>query len=155
MKEVKDKSKGSKKAFIIGGVVLLLLAGASYGVYYVVKRKKRTGSYMGGGGSGGSSKRASSGRSDGSSKRTSTGTRYTNKSYPLRYGTYHPDVKVLQRYLKATYNANLGRYGKNKDGVDGKFGNATKNAAIKHLKKQVFTEKDIAGMKAALKIIKA
>lgn len=146
MEKVKEvKSTGKAKKIIIGGIILLALAGASYGAYYLVKRKKKTGSYMGDTASGGSSSTRT---------RTSERVQYTNKGYPLRYGTYHPDVAVLQRYLKATYNANLGSYGKNKDGVDGKFGNATKNAALKHLKKQVFTEKDIAGMKAALKIIK-
>ncbi len=146
----KVKSKSGTKKFIIAGFILLVVAGASYGAYYLVQRKKKTGSYMGGGTSGG----GGSTKTRTSTTRASTGTQYTNKSYPLRYGTVHPDVAVLQRYLKTTYNANLGSYGKNRDGVDGHFGNVTKNAALKHLRKQVFTEKDIAGMKTALKIIK-
>ena len=149
----KVKSKSGTKKFIIGGIILLVVAGASYGAYYLVQRKKKTADFMGGPASGRSG--STSGGSGSTKTRTSVRSQYTNKSYPLRQGTSHPGVAVLQRYLKATYNANLGSYGKNRDGVDGKFGNATKNAALKHLKKQVFTEKDIAGMKAALKIIKA
>tara|TARA_R110002072_G_scaffold169279_2_gene322903 strand:- start:2721 stop:3170 length:450 start_codon:yes stop_codon:yes gene_type:complete len=135
--KAKSQSKNNKKLFIIGGVALLVLAGAGYGFYYFRKRKKETGSYMGG--------------STGGKK--SGGFSCTSKSYPLSFGTCHPDVGVLQRYLKKTYKADLGSYGQNKDGVDEMFGKLTKDAALKYLKKESFTEKDIAGMKAALKLI--
>lgn len=130
-------NKVNKKALIIGGVALLAAAGAGYGIYYFFFRDKADEEYADG---------------DGSTKKLSK--TFTNKDYPLSYGTQHPDVGILQQYLKKTYHANLGNYGKNKDGVDAKFGKVTKEAALKHLKKAVFTEKDIAGMRAALKFIK-
>lgn len=136
--KAKSQGKNNKKLFIIGGIALLVLAGAGYGYYYFRKRKKETGSYLGGS--------ASRGKKSG-------GFSCTSKSYPLSFGTCHPDVGVLQRYLKKTYKADLSSYGKNKDGVDEMFGKLTKDAAVKYLKKESFTEKDIAGMKAALKLI--
>ena len=136
--KAKSQGKNNKKLFIIGGVALLVLAGAGYGYYFFRKRKKETGSYLGGLTSGG---------------KKSGGFGCSSKSYPLSFGTCHPDVGILQRYLKKTYKADLGSYGNNKDGVDEMFGKLTKDAALKYLKKESFTEKDIAGMKAALKLI--
>lgn len=136
--KAKAQGMNKKKLFIIGGVALLVLAGGGYAIYYFRKKKKETGSYFGGSGG--------DGKKSGGFSCTSTG-------YPLSFGTCHPDVGVLQRYLKKAYKANLGSYGKNKDGVDEMFGNMTKQAALTHLKKDSFTEKDIAGMKAALKIV--
>ena len=134
--KVKPQGMDKKKLFIIGGVALLVLTGGGYAIYYFRKKKKDTGSYLGG-----------------STGRKSGGFSCTSKSYPLSFGTCHPDVGVLQRYLIKTYKADLGSYGKNKDGVDEMFGKLTKDAALKYLKKESFTEKDIAGMKAALKLI--
>ena len=133
--KAKSQSKSNKKIFIIGGVALLVLAGAGYGYYYFRKRKKQTGSYLGGSGSSGG---------------TSGGFSCNSKSYPLNFGTCHPDVGVLQRYLKKKYKADLGSYGK--DGVDEMFGKLTKGAALKHLKKDSFTVQDIAAMKKALNL---
>lgn len=132
----KAQGMNKKKLFIIGGVALLVLAGGGYAIYYFRKKKKETGSYFGGSGGG-----------------KSGGFSCTSSTYPLSFGTCHPDVGILQRYLKKIYKADLGSYGKNKDGVDEQFGNLTKQAVLKHLKKDSFTEKDIAGMKAALKIV--
>lgn len=136
----KIKSKTGKKKFIIAGLILLVVAGAGYGVYYFTRRKDESADYI-------DPTSASAG------KKTVSGFGCKSTSYPLRYGTCHADVGILQRYLKTTYKAGLGNYGKNKDGIDNQLGNVTKNAALKHLGKEVFTEKDIAGMKAALKII--
>jgi LPXTG-motif cell wall-anchored protein len=80
--------------------------------------------------------------------------RCTNTGYPLGYGTCHADVELLQRYLKI-YNEDLGRSGKDKDGVDGKFGSKTVKAARKRLGKDAFTKEDIEGMKLSLKMIKS
>ncbi|WP_024772897.1 peptidoglycan-binding domain-containing protein [Aquimarina macrocephali] len=80
--------------------------------------------------------------------------RCANTQYPLEYGTCHADVELLQRYLKI-YNEDLGRSGKNKDGVDGKFGSKTVKAARKRLGKDAFTKEDIEGMKLSLKMIKS
>ena len=79
--------------------------------------------------------------------------KYSNSGYPIKYGSKHPDVMVLQRYLKI-YKENLGKTGIYKDGVDGKFGALTLKAAKKRLGKSVFTENDINGMRKAVKTIK-
>ncbi len=133
-----NKGKVNKKALIIGGVSLLAAAGIGYGIYHFFFKDKGDEDY--------------SDEDSGGAKKVSK--TFTNRDYPLSYGTHHPGVGILQLYLKKTYHANMGNYGKNKDGIDGKFGKVTKEAALKHLKKAVFTEKDIAGMRAALKFIK-
>lgn len=74
---------------------------------------------------------------------------HNKRGYPLKRGSRHSDVKVLQRYLKI-YKANLGRSGAKRDGVDGIFGLKTQRAAQKHLKKTVFTHSDITEMRKAL-----
>ena len=73
----------------------------------------------------------------------------TKRGYPIKMGSRHADVKVLQRYLKI-YKEDLGRSGPKRDGVDGIFGPKTSRAAQKRLKKTVFTQTDIAGMRKAL-----
>ncbi|TGV03639.1 peptidoglycan-binding domain-containing protein [Flavivirga rizhaonensis] len=83
----------------------------------------------------------------------STKPKYSNSGYPIKYGSQHRDVIILQRYLKI-YKENLGKTGTNKDGVDGKFGALTLKAAKKRLGKSVFTENDINGMRKATKTIK-
>lgn len=67
----------------------------------------------------------------------------------MKLGSRHADVKVLQRYLKI-YKEDLGKTGAKRDGVDGNFGPKTSKAAQKRLKKTVFTQADIAGMRKAL-----
>ena len=136
--KAKSQGKRNMKPFIIGGVALLAAAGAGYGIYYFFFKEKDD---------------EDSSDGDAGTRRKSTSI-FTSKSYPLSYGTNHPDVGILQLYLKKTYQANLGNYGENKDGIDEKFGKATKDAALKHLKKVSFTEKDIVGMKSALKFIR-
>lgn len=71
------------------------------------------------------------------------------KGYPIKLGSRHADVKVLQRYLKI-YKEDLGKTGAKRDGVDGIFGPKTSRAAQKRLNKTVFTQADIAGMRKAL-----
>lgn len=78
----------------------------------------------------------------------------SSKEYPLAYGTCHRDVNILQSYLSKMYKEDLGRSGKNKDGVDGMFGNKTNKAAKKHLGKASFSKQDIDGMRTAIKMIK-
>lgn len=73
----------------------------------------------------------------------------TNAGYPLKYGSRHPDVKILQRYLKI-YKETLGTSGPKRDGIDGVFGSKTSRAAKKRLGKTSFMQKDIAGMRKAL-----
>lgn len=68
----------------------------------------------------------------------------------IKYGSRHPDVKVLQRFL-IFKKANIGRTGSNRDGVDGIYGPKTLRAAKQYLKKTQFSRKDINGMKVSLK----
>src|SRR5690606_15985582 len=123
-------------------VVLVFAAG--YGIYLLRKRKKEK-SYLKGVSTKAVTKAASTASSTGFCK---------SRDYPLEYGTCHKDVEVLQRYLKVRYKANLGTYGKNKDGIDGMFGGATKNAALAHLKRTSFSRADIAKMMVYLGTIK-
>ncbi|WP_025741897.1 hypothetical protein [Aquimarina pacifica] len=81
--------------------------------------------------------------------------RCTNrKNYPLAYGTCMKDVEMLQQYLLKVHQADLGRSGPHKNGVDGMFGNKTNKAAKKYLGKTSFSRNDIESMKMANKIIK-
>ena len=73
--------------------------------------------------------------------------------YPLRFGTCHKDVGIVQHYLKTIHKAELGTSGKNKDGIDKQFGPKTKGASLQLMKKAVFHPKDIEAMKVALKFV--
>lgn len=77
------------------------------------------------------------------------GFRCTSKIYPLKYGTCHPDVVILQRVLRKA-GAELGSTGKNKDGVDGQFGSKTLAASRSYLNKAIFNPEDIAGLRNQL-----
>ena len=79
--------------------------------------------------------------------------RCSSTTYPLNYGTCHKDVAILQEYLKKVFNANLGNYGPNRDGVDAKFGSTTLLAAQKHLNRSAFSKPQIQGLRASLKYI--
>ena len=76
------------------------------------------------------------------SGRTSNPSFCTSHSYPLDYGTCHPDVKKIQQFL-IDNEAYLGSTGPNGDGVDGHFGNITKMFARKMLGKSSFTKEDM------------
>ena len=131
----------SKVIWIGGGIVLLV--GGGVAIWYMMKKKKEkeTQSEIA------TASAASSGRST-----ASRGFRCTSSKYPLTFGTCHPDVNILQRYLKSL-NMNLGRSGRNRDGVDGQFGALTKAAALKKLGKDTFQATDIEGIKKALNFV--
>ena len=141
--------KGNNQIFIISGSVLLVGA-VVFVVWYVKRRKKKdqkgedevvfatvSGS--------GSSTASSTHHRPGSTKPF----RCVSRSYPLQFGTCHPDVMVLQRYLKSL-KANLASSGSKRDGVDGKFGSMTQKAAMGKLGKSSFSSTDIKGMKLTL-----
>ena len=136
------KAQG-KKVFIIGGAVALILVAGGITYYFLRKRDKKNPSFWG--------KWETSKNANIPSKSSANPFRCTSQSYPLIFSTCHPDVVVLQRYLKHKYKADLGTYGKNKDGIDGKYGRKTQEAARAKLQKDAFHENDIASMKAALK----
>ena len=73
-----------------------------------------------------------------------------SRDYPLRYGSCHPDVTVLQTALKAL-GVNLGTFGPNRDGIDGKFGRVTENAVLSRIGKKVVSEADMDRVKAGLR----
>lgn len=163
--KVKVTGNNNKKIFV-GIGAFLVLAGAGYW-YYKKKKKKDEISMLGMDSSDSEIARTITG-----SRRTSTRptrptrligstvssrpTRFrcTSSSYPLQYGTCNKDVKVLQSYLHKIYKADLGRSGRNRDGVDGMFGNKTNRAAKMHLQKTSFSKQDIDGMRTAIKTIK-
>lgn len=125
-------STTTPKGWIITAGALIVLAGAGV-TYYVIRTRKQKKANRQMLASGGSTPKGA-----GRFRCTSTG-------YPLNYGTCHPDVGVLQRYLGKTFGATLV--------TDNKFGNNTRQAALTHLKKDQFDTKDLAAMKAALNFI--
>ena len=66
--------------------------------------------------------------SDSSSSSSSSSSKPAKK-FPLKKGSSGSEVAELQRFLKDEGQGYLlGTFGKNKDGVDGKFGNMTEKA---------------------------
>jgi len=132
--------------YIVGGLILLATAGGLYWYYQSKKRKQHQ-----------------TALSDPDliptipdyqtppivPIQTSTTTTSTASTTVIKTGSRHPDVKILQRYLK-NRGAYLGRSGKNKDGVDGIFGPLTAKAARALTGKTVFTSKDIQKYKSTL-----
>ena len=162
MKQTKSKVAPSfmaknKDILVVGGVIVVL-AGAAVTYYYMNKKKEKKTTADSNATTSVASN--SSGTSTtyqsppfvpvitGSSS-SSTKPIITKRGYPIKIGSRHADVKVLQRYLKI-YKEDLGRSGPKRDGVDGIFGPKTSRAAQKRLKKTVFTQADIAGMRKAL-----
>lgn len=80
-------------------------------------------------------------------RNTTPAFRCANTDYPLSYGTCHPDIKILQRYLKSL-GADLGSYGDS--GVDGRFGSLTLKAAQAKLGKPSFDRTAIRQLKERL-----
>ena len=124
-----------KRKFLIGGGILLGLTAIGTGIYLYQKKQNQDDHHP--------SKKAINNRSF----------QCTSKDYPLSYGTCHEDVKTLQRHLKKIYKADLGTSGEKKNGIDAQFGNKTKQASMQHLKKAVFTKKDIESMLVAEKFV--
>ncbi len=142
--------QGNNRIFIIGGSALVI--GAVVFVVWYVKRRKTQDTREEGDGlfatvssSGSSTASSSIHHRPGSTKPF----RCTSRSYPLEFGTCHPDVMVLQRYLKRL-KTDLGSSGPNRDGVDGKFGSKTQQAALSKLRRDSFSQTDIKGMKQTL-----
>ncbi len=140
------------KDLLIAGGTIITLVGAGFTWYYFQKKKKQKQMTLTG-----------SKQSTAVSQNTTTSSKVavrsvskrsassTGKSgYPIKYGSRHPDVKILQRYLKI-YKEDLGTSGARRDGVDGIFGPKTARASKKRLGKSVFTTSDINGMRNALK----
>jgi peptidoglycan hydrolase-like protein with peptidoglycan-binding domain len=147
----------NKDLLVVGGVIVVL-AGAAAAYYFMTKKKEKESDELAGaqGSTNSTTLSASSSYQTPpfvpiTSKPSSSSTKpsVTKTGYPIKYGSRHPDVKILQRYLKI-YKEDLGETGPKRDGVDGQFGPKTSRAAQKRLKKTVFTHADIAGMRKAL-----
>jgi len=134
------------KDLVIAGSAIVIVAGAGFAWYYFKKKKesKQTTAEN-------TITVATKNTTPIASKRSSLPAKKVKSGYPLQFGSRHPDVKVLQRYLKI-YKEDLGKTGKKRDGVDGIFGSKTLRASKKRLGKSVFTSKDIVGMQKALNI---
>jgi len=161
MKQIKPKvaptfiSK-NKDILVVGGVIVVL-SSAAIAYYYMAKKKVKneekdssvTGTIVSN-----SSETSATYNSPpfvpvntgGSSSSTKP---IITRGYPIKLGSRHADVKVLQRYLKI-YKEDLGKTGVKRDGVDGIFGPKTLRAAQKRLNKTIFAQVDIAGMRKAL-----
>ena len=148
--------KKNKDLLVVGGVIVVL-AGAATAYYFMTKKKEKKEAELASVSSGVTT--VASGASSyqtppfipstSTSSSSSTKPVITKTDFPIKYGSRHPDVKILQRYLKI-YKEDLGKTGPKRDGVDGQFGPKTSRAAQKRLKKTVFTQADIAGMRKAL-----
>jgi len=56
---------------------------------------------------------------------------FLDRELVLSNGMQEPEVAEMQRILKTKYNADLGAFGDNKDGIDGIFGTITESALFK------------------------
>lgn len=154
MKTVDNSPNSSKELLVVGGVILVLAIGG-FTWYYFSKKKKHN-----------ASNNDANLESDDptgtsifttppfrpTSTSTSTSTSSSSSAVYIKRGSRHPDVKILQRYLKY-YKEPLGRTGPKRDGVDGIYGKLTERAARKRLGKTSFTRSDITSMKNTLKVI--
>jgi len=143
---IASKKPQSSTIYIVSGLIVLATAGGLYWYYQNRKRKKTE---------------ASLEVTDDLSTipdyqtppivpiPTKLKTTTTSSGVVIKAGSRHPDVKILQRYLK-NRGAYLGRSGKNKDGVDGIFGPLTAKAARALTGKTVFTAKDIKKYKSTI-----
>ncbi len=132
--------KLDSKVFWIGGT-LILLAGGGVAYWYLEKKKKSR-----------EEAHTMTPSFNPAENTSNKGFKCINQQYPLTYGTCHPDVSILQRYLKAL-KMDIGRSGRNRDGIDGQFGALTQAAAKKKLGKERFSTTDLIGIKNALKFI--
>ncbi|WP_027395137.1 peptidoglycan-binding domain-containing protein [Aquimarina latercula] len=152
---VKKTENNDKMLWMIIGVSTLALGGIGYWYY----RKRKNKSEMFPSGAEDLDREIASTIANNTTRRSTitrrpTRFRCSSNEYPLKYGTCHRDVKILQSYLSKIHKSDLGRSGKNKDGVDGMFGNKTNKAAKMHLQKTSFSKQDIDGMRTAIKTIK-
>ncbi len=140
MKETakKDTFKIDNKKLLIGGGILLV-AGLITGVIIYNKKKKKKLAAKGYGGSG-----SSSGGGSGFCK--------YGDSFPLKLHSCGKNVVALQKKLVAL-GIDIGDFGANNDGVDGKFGQKTQAAVKRALGRSTFTLADYGKLKATTVVV--
>ncbi len=145
-----NTNQGIKPWMIVTGIATLGTAG---GAYWYFSRKKRTsiGANTQINNSSNLLKPTANKKTPIYSKRK--GLKARNSLPYIKYGSRHPDVKVLQRYLKFIKKADIGRSGRKRDGIDGIYGPKTLKATKKYLKKTSFSRVDMNGLRASLKKI--
>lgn len=155
IKTIDNNPNSSKELLVVGGIILVLAIGG-FTWYYLSKKKKEQ-------------QNAPSedtsidtdifnttpfkpSPSTNTSSTSSSNSSSSSSSFYIKRGSRHPDVKILQRYLKY-YKEPLGRSGQKRDGVDGIYGKLTAKGAQKRLGKTSFTRSDIISMKNTLKLL--
>ncbi len=152
MKEnaIKQTAENSYVPYIVSGVAVIALGGVGYWIYQ--KQKNSSNPEQGSPNllvSSNAAIRTKKKVIKNYSKPRPKGLRSRYVLPYIKYGSRHPDVKILQRYLKFK-KADIGATGKGRDGIDGIFGPKTLKASKKYLKKAQFSRMDINGMKATL-----
>ncbi|PHN01130.1 peptidoglycan-binding domain-containing protein [Flavilitoribacter nigricans] len=127
-KALPKANKNIQQTSLVIGVLLML----SGGIYLLINRAKKSPLQR---------------KAPNSTNDNPTGYfRCTSNSYPLTFGTCHPDVKIIQRHLKSL-GAVLGSFGSAIDGIDGRFGVLTLKAAQAKLGKASFDRTDVEALK--------
>jgi hypothetical protein len=155
LNKIDQAPNSSKELLVVGGIILVLAIGG-FSWYYFSKKKRGNEAPSDDDDNldiplGGTPPFAPV-RDTPRSTSTSTSNSTSSSKYVIKRGSRHPDVKVLQRYLKY-YKEPLGRSGPKRDGVDGIFGKLTAKGAQKRLGKTSFTRSDIQSMKNTLKLL--
>lgn len=157
IKTVDNNPNSSKELLVVGGIILVLAIGG-FMWYYFSKKKQGNpapnddANMESDDPTGTSIFTTPPFRPTSPNTSVSTSTSSSSSTIYIRRGSRHPDVKILQRYLKY-YKESLGRTGPKRDGVDGIYGKLTERAARKRLGKTSFTRSDIKSMENTLKVI--
>ncbi|MFC4636607.1 peptidoglycan-binding protein, partial [Dokdonia ponticola] len=145
-------TNSSTQLLVVGGIILVLAVGG-FTWYYFSKKKKESTPSLDDDILDANVFSTPPFRPISNSNTSSTSTSSSSSSsIYIKKGSRHPDVKILQRYLKY-YKQPLGRSGPKRDGVDGIFGKLTAKGAQKKLGKTSFTRSDIQSMKNTLKLL--
>lgn len=136
--QAKDTFKIDNKKLLIGGSILLTLGLITGVVIYTNKKKKKK-------------QLAARGLSGKSSSGGSSGFCKYGDSYPLKVGSCGANVTKLQKKL-VSLGIFIGDYGKNGDGVDGKFGNDTAKGVKKAIGRSTFAQADMDNLNSIVSI---
>ena len=153
--ETQTSTNSSTQLLVVGGIILVLAVGGFTWYYFSKKKKKESTPSLDDDIVDANVFTTPPFRPISNSNTSSTSTSTSSSSSSSIYikkGSRHPDVKILQRYLKY-YKQTLGRSGPKRDGVDGIFGNLTAKGDQKQLGKTILTRSDIKSIKNTLKLL--